>query len=138
MISTYFSDRVIDEHTGRQILAIRDDVPSFWQFRYWYEKDNDIFKLKRRRHKPRVYDKDMRALLGSSTAEVIGPGSRYQIDATIADVYVVSRYDRSKIVGRPVLYVIIDVFSRMITGVYIGFEGPFGSGHDGARERNLG
>ncbi len=35
-----------------------------------------------------------------------------------------SRYDRSRIVGRPVLYVVIDVFSRMIVGFYVGFEGP--------------
>lgn len=42
----------------------------------------------------------MRGILGTSTAEVIGPGSRWQIDATIADVYLVSRTDRRRIVGR--------------------------------------
>jgi hypothetical protein len=48
----------------------------------------------------------------------------YEIDATIGDVYLVSRFDRNKIIGRPVVYIVIDVFSRMITGVYIGLEGP--------------
>ncbi len=124
VISAEFSDRVIDERSGRQTLVIREDFPSFRQFQYWYRKDNDIFILARRRHTPRVYDKDKRALLGSSLVEVRGPGSRYQIDATIADIYLVSRYDRSRIVGRPVLYLVIDVFSRIIVGVYVGFEGP--------------
>ena len=63
-------------------------------------------------------------LLGTSLGEVIGPGSRFQIDATIADIYLVSRFDRSRIVGRPVIYVIINMLSRIIVGLYVGFEGP--------------
>lgn len=39
-------------------------------------------------------------------------------------MYLVSRTDRDKIIGRPVLYVVIDVFSRMIVGIYVGLEGP--------------
>lgn len=54
--------------------------------------------------------------------ETIGPGSRYQIDATIGDVYLVSEYNRNQIIARPIIYVVIDVFSRMITGVYVGLE----------------
>ncbi len=123
-VLAHFSDRVIDEATGRQVAVTRKDTPTLRQFRYWFEKDNDIFLIERKRRTPRVYDKDMRAILGSSTAETLGPASRYQIDATIADLYLVSRYDRRKIVGRPVLYIVIDVFSRMIVGVYVGFEGP--------------
>ena len=124
LIVSAFSERVINERTGRQELVPRKDAPTLRQFRYWFDKDNDVFRVDRIRRTPRVYDKDRRALLGSSTAETVGPASRYQIDATIADVYLVSRYDRTKIVGRPVLYIVIDVFSRMITGVYVGFEGP--------------
>lgn len=97
--------------------------PSIGQFRYWFEKDNDVFDIEHRRRTPRVFDKDMRALLSTSTASVPGPGSLWQIDATIADVYLVSRLNRSKIVGRPVLYFITDVFSRMIVGLAVTFEG---------------
>ena len=53
-----------------------------------------------------------------------GPGHRYQIDATIADVYLVSSVDNTRIIGRPVVYCVIDVFSRLICGLYIGLEGP--------------
>lgn len=65
----------------------------------------------------------MRGLLSTSAAETWGPGARYQIDATLADVYLVSRLKRDRI-GRPVLYIVIDVFSRMIVGIYVGLEGP--------------
>lgn len=124
LIRLHYSDSAINEETGRQMLVPRSRIPSPRQFRYWYDKDNDVFRIERIRRTPRVYDKDCRALLSSSTREAIGPGSRYQIDATIGDVYLVSRLDRGKIVGRPVVYIVIDVFSRMIVGVYIGFEGP--------------
>jgi hypothetical protein len=124
VISSHYSDRVFNDVTGRTDLVPRENIPQLWQFRYWYEKDNDVFQVDRIRRKPRVYDKDRRALLDTSTSEVLGPASRYQIDATIADIYLLSRLDRRRIVGRPVLYVVIDVFSRMIVGVYVGFEGP--------------
>ena len=124
MLREHFTYAVIDPNHGRQELLLRAGAPSLRQFRYWYEKDNDIFAVSRRRRTPRLYDKDMRGLLGSSLESVSGPGDRYQIDATIADVYLVSRYDRHRIVGRPVVYVIIDVFSHLITGIYVGFEGP--------------
>lgn len=57
-----------------------------------------------------------RPLLGNPTAESLGPCSRFQIDATVLDVYVRSRRARRPIVGRPTLYVVIDVFSRLIVG----------------------
>lgn len=124
LLSEHYTDDMIDEATGRQTPVLRPLHPSLRQFRYWFEKDNDVFQLERRRRTPRVYDKDMRALPSTSTSEVFGPGSRYQIDATIADVYLVSRLNPNRIVGRPVLYVVIDVFSRMIVGIYVGLEGP--------------
>ena len=124
LLDGYYTDTVLDERTGRQKAILRPQHPSPRQFRYWFEKDNDVFRIKRRRRTPRIYDKDMRALPSTSTSEVFGPGSRFQIDATIADVYLVSRLNPNKIVGRPVLYVVIDVFSRMIVGLYVGFEGP--------------
>lgn len=129
MIKDFFCERTIDPETNRITHAPNGNVlasgfPSFSQFNYWLEQDHDRLEIKRERLRPRIYDKDMRGLLGTSTAEVWGPGARYQIDATIADVYLVSRTDRNKIIGRPVLYVVIDVFSRMIVGIYVGLEGP--------------
>jgi len=129
MITDFYCERTIDSRTGRithestEVGAIKG-VPSFGQFNYWLEQDHDRLDIKRERLRPRIYDKDLRGLIGTSTAEVWGPGARYQIDATIADVYLVSRTDRNKIIGRPVLYFVIDVFSRMIVGIYVGLEGP--------------
>lgn len=101
-----------------------DALPTIWQFRHFYRREYQSHLVTKARATPIVYAKDIRPLHSTSTTEVLGPGSRYQIDATIADVYLVSETDRSLIVGRPVVYFVIDVFSRMVTGLYIGFEGP--------------
>ncbi len=95
--------------------------PTFRQFVYWAKK-GDWELTQRRRQSDRVYEMQRRPLVGTSTAEAFGPCSRFQIDATILRVYVRSRLNRRHIVGRPVLYVIIDVFSRMIVGVDLSFE----------------
>ncbi|RDY72590.1 DNA-binding protein, partial [Halobacillus trueperi] len=78
----------------------------------------------RKRKGNRKYELQDRAVLGSSVGDLYGPGTKYQIDATVADVYIVSSMNRNWIIGRPVIYVVIDVFSRMVVGVYVGLEGP--------------
>lgn len=97
-------------------------VPTERQFRYFYEKEYSPIENTRRREGEINYQKDFRPVLGTSTAEVAGPGSRYQIDATIGDVYLVAEHDREKIIGRPTLYFVVDVFSRAIVGIYVGLE----------------
>jgi putative transposase len=42
----------------------------------------------------------------------------------IADVYLVHRVNRDWCIGKPVVYVVLDVFSHLITGLYVGLEGP--------------
>lgn len=129
MLTECFCEKVTDDVTGAVKIIPKKVVngntfPTFNQFKYWFDQNTDLLDIKRRRASAKIYDKDMRGYISTSNAEVWGPGSRYQIDATILDLYIVSRHDRSRIIGRPVLYVIIDVFSRMIVGMYVGIEGP--------------
>lgn len=100
------------------------ELPTLGQFRYFYGRDYHFTDTLPRRMSAVDFAKDFRPISSTSTAEVSGPGSRYQIDATIADIYLVSEHDRSLIVGRPIVYMVIDVFSRMVVGIYVGFEGP--------------
>lgn len=61
LISENYTDLVIDEENGQQKAIVRAPYPTLRQFRYWYDKDNDVFDLERQRRTPRVYDKDLRA-----------------------------------------------------------------------------
>ncbi len=101
-----------------------ENYPTIRQFRYFYSKEYSATKRLEYQEKTNNYQKDTRPLHSTATTQALGPGSRYEIDATIADIYLVDHDDRSKIIGRPTLYFVIDVFSRMITGFYIGFENP--------------
>jgi len=100
------------------------ELPTLGQFRYFYGREYHFTDTLPRRVSAVDFAKDFRPLSSTSTTEALGPGYRYQIDATIADIYLVSEHDRSLIVGRPVVYMVIDVFSRMVVGMYVGFEGP--------------
>jgi hypothetical protein len=94
------------------------------QFDYFYRANYLKHEAERQRTSRKNYDKDLRPLTSTATTNNFGPGARYEIDATIVDLYLVSEADPELIVGRPVLYLVKDVFSRMIVGMYIGFENP--------------
>ena len=59
---------------------------------------------------------------GHAAQHIQGPGDVYLLDATVADVYLVSMLDRKVVVGRPTVYLCVDLFSRMIVGFWVGFE----------------
>lgn len=99
-------------------------VPTLGQFVYWYHRQRDLVHSLVSRKGRRAYELRHRPVLGDSTQMAFGPGSIYQIDATIADIYLVSQIDRNRIIGRPVIYFCIDVFSRLCVGIYVGLEGP--------------
>ena len=127
MIKEYYAEEFhYDENNVKfPVLIPPEKQPTLNQFRYWYETENsNLEKTITARRGTKRFALEHRAILGTSKQETIGPGSRYQIDATVADVYLLSQYNRDWIIGRAVVYVVIDVFSRMIVGVYVGLEGP--------------
>lgn len=105
-------------------LLPEDEIPSISQFRYWYQKNKNLKTEIQKRKGDTKYNLTGRSVLGKSDYGLMGPGSQYQIDATVGDIYLVSQFDRSNIIGRPVMYFVIDAFSRMVTGMYVGLEGP--------------
>ena len=109
---------------GRPKIDVPDRVPSFDQFHYAWYKQYNLERRLRHRHGARGFEKLTRLLLSGTLKEVRGPGARYYIDATVLDVYVVSRFDPNRIICRPTLYAVVDEFSRLIVGIYVGLEPP--------------
>lgn len=125
MLKTFFvADYRYENGVKKPILFSQDKLPTFRQFQYWYEKTFRTEEKLRKRKGNRKYELDHRAVLGTSVGDLYGPGTKYQIDATIANVYIVSSFNRNWIIGRPIIYAVIDVFSRMVVGLYVGLEGP--------------
>ena len=117
----------LDGSTRFELLPA-NEIPTLKQFRYWYSKRyGDKERIVSRKGQSR-YDLDYRPVLGKSDSHITGPGAQYQIDATVGDIYLVSQFNRANIIGRPVIYFVIDTFSRMVTGMYVGLEGPSWTG----------
>ncbi len=104
------------------VLPPVHELPSFRQFKYVYYKDRDLSNTLKARKGQRHFHLRNRAVIGDSSKTVFGPGCVYQIDATTADIYLVSSLNRSRIIGRPTLYFLVDVFSRMIVGFNVTTE----------------
>ncbi|AHC16016.1 Transposon Tn7 transposition protein tnsB [Salinispira pacifica] len=101
----------------------KEDYPTLAQLRYFYEREYANEESIRKRAGKIKFRKDIRQLHSTVAANLHGPGAIYEIDATIADIYLVSS-DRREIIGRPTIYVVVDAYSRLIVGFYIGLENP--------------
>lgn len=97
------------------------DIPTYAQFYYFYNKRYRDSTFKNLLENQKTL-KDHKPLISTATKQANGPGARYEIDSTIADIYLISSRDPSQIIGRPTVYLVVDVFSRMITGLYVGME----------------
>jgi hypothetical protein len=97
---------------------------TYAQFLYWYRNDGRHEKTSRKVLGTPIYEKDNRAIRSTSTNETWGPGARFQIDATVVNFGVTSRTNKNVLLGRPYLYFVRDVWSRMIVGYYLGLQAP--------------
>ena len=102
---------------------VRENAPTWSQFRHYF--------YRRRFHKnPQkvisregltAYQRSYRPAFGSASQWRSEPGS-FQMDATSADIYLVSRHDRNTVAGRPYIYMAVDTATQLITGIYVGFS----------------
>lgn len=131
MLADFFAGRRIDADSGRVLAtpgALPAALPSFGQFNYWLDHDDD--------RPPEVTRRAAAATPGDGAppqaidAAVLPgrPGAAFYLDVVRAEVQLVSRADRHQSIGRPLVYVAIDSFSRMVAGVYIGL-GAAGQQH---------
>ncbi len=96
--------------------------PTYKQFVYYannhisfQEKDAIKTSAQEQRNNKRLITSD-------SLFDVSGPGDMVEIDACEADVSLVSSFDPNKTIGRPIVYFMIDVYSRMILAVSVAFD----------------
>lgn len=100
-----------------------ENIPSWSSFRNYFYSRN-YHKQPRKsiaRSGLTNYQRNERPVFGSASAWRNVPGS-YQMDATQADIYLVSRQDRSKVIGRPYIYLAVDTATQLIAGIYVGLE----------------
>lgn len=124
MLENYFNEGYYTNEQGNLVPVIKEKCPTLSQFIYWGQKAFTTKETLIKREGMRDFSLNHRGIIGESTSEAYAPGRLFQVDATIADIYLVSRQNPDWIIGRPVVYMVIDVFSRLIVGFYVGLEGP--------------
>lgn len=70
------------------------------------------------------FKRAMRGMRGRNWEGVAGPGHTWAIDSTVADIYLRSSLNRAWIVGRPIVYIVVDVWSTAVVGFYVCLTGP--------------
>ena len=110
--------RFVDENG-----EMKEDYPTWHQFRHFFY--NNGYHKKNRNSIARDglsnYQRNQRPLNGSAMAWRKKVGA-YQMDATIADIYLVSKVDRTSVIGRPNIYLAVDTATQLIAGIYVGLE----------------
>ena len=100
------------------------ELPSYAQFRAFYEREYDHAARKRHKVGPKDFDKDYRAQWGTVLEDTKGPAERYELDATTMQITVVTNTRKKHHIGKPTLYLIIDRWSRLIVAYFMSFEKP--------------
>lgn len=124
MVQKFYSDQIKADEGGQVRVVVFRDKPSIRQFRHFIKTHYRQSYIYKKREGEKNWNSTARAILGRGDHGTQGPGDRFQVDATVADIYLVSQYDRRRVLRRPIIYFVIDVWSRLIVGVYVGFEGP--------------
>ncbi|MCM3591260.1 DNA-binding protein [Mesorhizobium sp. M00.F.Ca.ET.186.01.1.1] len=119
----FTTEQVTQNGVTIPILPKSSELPTYHQFLYWYKKFNNLQREVSSRKGTRVYHQNYRSIIGDSTQDAgMGPATLWQIDSTVFDMYCVSSFNRDLIVGKPTLFLTIDVYSRLIVGINITFE----------------
>ncbi len=102
---------------------LMDTAPSWYSFEHYYYRHgyNRSIKCSVSRGGLSNYQRNERPLYGATMQWKDGIGA-FQMDATEADIYLVSRFDRTAVVGRPNIYMAVDTATQLIAGIYIGLD----------------
>ena len=122
MNNMHYTMTVLNDGKVERTLYPNYKRPTFRQFTYYLRKhltkeEKDIIKTSKQEQR-----NDKRLLLSDSLSGVAGPGDLVEIDECEADISLISGEDSSRTVGRPVVYFMVDVFSRAIIAVSVSFD----------------
>lgn len=106
------------------VVLPENQRPTKWQFLYMIrivEKEEGKRRaIPGRRRQP----EEREEIRGKATDGVLGPGFRFEIDATKQQIQLVSRWSRNEVVGNATIYIVTDVWSSAIVGYFFTLENP--------------
>ena len=122
--AAYVSDYDMDGDTPVPLLPPQGSYPSPDQFRNLVNFETKAHERSKLLTTAGHWDRNKRGLRGHSYDNVAGPGYVYAIDSTIGDIHLRSSINPAWIIGRPIVYIVVDVWSTAVVGFYACVEGP--------------
>ncbi|MBR1920005.1 MAG: transposase family protein [Spirochaetales bacterium] len=107
---------------GEMLILSKGQRPTEKQFRYYLSKKVGFVELEKKKTSAREFRNNQRLLIGRPADASCRPGYLLEADAVETDLYLVSSTDRNQLIGRPVVYMMIDVFSGCIVAASVSFE----------------
>ncbi len=107
---------------GIYIEKLREDRPTYTQFYYYIRKHTTEKDREEAKKTAGVVRNDSRVHIGTVMDGIRGPGHKVEMDAQEMDVSIVSEEYPEVCVGRPILYIMIDVFSQIILAYSIALD----------------
>lgn len=107
---------------GVYIERLRKDRPTYTQFYYYIRKNTTEQERKEAKKTIGVVRNDSRVHIGTVMDGIRGPAHKVEMDAQEMDVSIVSEEYPEICVGRPILYIMIDVFSQLILAFSIALD----------------
>jgi hypothetical protein len=120
LICKYYS-RIVPDEMQRQILPIseRPTYEQFYRFckKHISQEENDAIKTSRAEQR-----NNRRILTASTREDAIRPGSIVEVDAWEADCSIVSILNPEQCIGRPIVYFMVDIYSKAIVAMSVSLE----------------
>ncbi|MDD5973123.1 MAG: hypothetical protein PUC01_05360 [Spirochaetales bacterium] len=118
LLSKYYS---INTNDRIELLPI-DQRPTEKQFRYYVDKSLSYKQKQIIKTSIEEFRNNERLLFSTPSIEALQPGYIVEADALEVDIMLVSSIDQTKVVGRPILYMMIDIYSHCIVAFSVSFE----------------
>ncbi len=122
LVNKYYSETYMDN--GNLVIRHKNEsqIPSKRQFTYYVQKHTSKREMDIIKTSVEEVRNDKRLLLGDTYSDALGPGDLVEIDAVEVDVALVSEVDHKQAIGSPIMYLMIDVFTRMILAMAVSLH----------------
>lgn len=98
--------------------------PTIEQVKHLVRTDLSLTEKILRRTTSGHWQRNLRPLKGRAIDGVPGPGHTYAIDSTVGDLHLRASFDPNWLVGRPLVYFLVDFWSFAIVSVYVCLRTP--------------
>lgn len=126
MLTKYFTARVETQTSDGAVVQNKllpiDQRPTKSQMENYIVTHTSAKARRVCKTSKREYRNNERMLVSDNLLNVHGPGDLFEMDEVEMDVSIVSEVDPTKVIGRPIVHAMVDVYSRMITAVSVSLE----------------